>query len=155
MNYQEFLKEKTNIGGANGFEPIWIPSFLFDFQKHLVDWSIRKGRAAIFADCGLGKTPMKLVWAENVVRHTNRPVLIVTPLAVSHQTIREAEKFNIEAKRSQDGKHSGGIVVTNYERLHYFEPSDFTGMVCDESSILKCFMGKTRKQITRFMSKMP
>ncbi|MCP4540282.1 MAG: DEAD/DEAH box helicase [Chloroflexi bacterium] len=102
-----------------------------------------------------GKTPMQLVWAENVTRKTNKPVLVMTPLAVSAQTQREAEKFEIEVNRSRDGKHSGGIVITNYERLHYFDPSEFAGVVCDESSAIKAFDGKRRKQVTRFLSKMP
>lgn len=100
-------------------------------------------------------TPQSLVWAENVVRHTNKPALIVTPLAVSHQFVREAEKFDIDCQRSQDGKPAPNITVTNYERLHYFDPSDFAGMVCDESSILKSFDGSTRKAITEFMRKLP
>lgn len=153
--YAEFLSSKRQLAGNYGFDPIWMPDFLFDFQQSLVEWAIRKGRAAIFADCGLGKTPMQLVWAQNIVQKTNRPVLILTPLAVSHQTAREAEKFGIEAKRSQDGQHAGGIVITNYERLHHFEPADFVGVVCDESSILKSFSGSTRKLITRFMAKLP
>jgi hypothetical protein len=94
---------------------------------------------------------MQLVWAENVARKTNRPVLIVTPLAVSHQTCREAEKFGIEAERSGDGKHSAKIVVTNYERLHHFDNREFSGVVCDESSILKHFDGKTKAEVTEFM----
>ena len=93
--YARFLERKTQLGGMDGFAPEWMPEFLFGFQSQLVDWSLRKGRSAIFADCGLGKTPMQLVWAENVVRHTNKPVLIMTPLAVGAQTLREAEKFNI------------------------------------------------------------
>jgi hypothetical protein len=132
-----------------------MPEFLFDFQVHLVEWALRRGRAAIFADCGLGKTPMQLVWAENVVRKTNKPVLILTPLAVSQQTIREGEKFGIECQRSQDGKHSGGIVITNYERLHHFMPSEFAGCVCDESSILKNFAGQTKAAITEFCRTLP
>ncbi len=152
--YHEFIERKSQLGGMSGFEPIWMPEFLFDFQRSLVDWALRKGRAAIFADCGLGKTAMQLVWAENVRRKTNRPVLILTPLAVAHQTEREAAKFSIEAKRSPDGKHGPEIVVTNYERLHLFDANDFAGIVCDESSILKAFTGARRKQITRFMSKM-
>jgi SNF2 family DNA or RNA helicase len=152
--YHEFLERKSQLGGMSGFEPIWMPDFLFEFQRTPVEWAIRKGRAAILADCGLGKTPMQLVWAENVRRHTNKPVLILTPLAVAHQTEREAKKFGIEAKRSPDGKHGNEIVITNYERLHLFESSDFAGVVCDESSILKAFTGSRRKQITRFMNKM-
>lgn len=152
--YAEFLARKGQLHNAAGFDPHWMPDWLFEFQKYLVEWALRMGRGAIFADCGLGKTPMQLVWAQNVVQHTNKPVLILTPLAVSYQTEREASKFNIQATRSQDGTHSGGIVITNYERLHYFDPSDFAGVVCDESSILKSFQGKTRQLITRFMSKM-
>lgn len=150
--YSEFLDRKTQSGHRSGFDPIWMPDWLYPFQQHLVEWGTRKGRAAIFADCGLGKTPMQLVWAENVVRKTNRPVLVVTPLAVSHQTIREAAKFGIEATSSRDGKHGGsGIVVTNYERLHYFNRDEFGGVVCDESSIIKNFDGHIKAAITEFM----
>src|SRR5512139_3285317 len=100
MDYPTFLQTKHDYGADNGFEPLSLPSFLFDFQASLVEWAIRKGRAAIFADCGLGKTPMQLVWADNIVRKTNKPVLILTPLAVSAQTLDEAEKFGIEAHRA-------------------------------------------------------
>jgi hypothetical protein len=116
---------------------------------------LRKGKAAILADCGLGKTPMQLVWAQNVVQKTNKPVLILTPLAVGPQTVLEGVKFGIETTRSRDGKHSGGIVITNYEKLHLFDASDFGGVVCDESSILKHFSGATQKSVTRFMLKIP
>lgn len=155
MEYQEFIEQKRQIGGYYGFAPTFMPDFLFDFQRALVDWSVRKGRAAIFADCGLGKTPIQLVWAENVVRHTNKRVLILTPLAVSLQTIQEAQKFNIECGRSRDGKAHPNITVTNYEKLHLFDPNDFVGVVCDESSILKSFDGSRRNEITQFMKKMP
>tara|TARA_R110000803_G_scaffold43701_7_gene93044 strand:+ start:1165 stop:2451 length:1287 start_codon:yes stop_codon:yes gene_type:complete len=128
-----------------------MPDFLFPFQTHLTEWAIRQGRSAIFADCGLGKTPMQLVWAENVVRKTNKPVLVLSPLAVGAQTVREAEKFGVEAMQSRDGVHGNGIVVTNYERLHYFNPDDFAGVVCDESSILKNFNGQTKAAVTEFM----
>lgn len=79
--YSAFIEGKQQLRGDFGFDPVWMPDFLFPFQKSLVEWSIRKGRAAIFADCGLGKTPMQLVWAENVARKTGKPVLILTPLA--------------------------------------------------------------------------
>jgi hypothetical protein len=154
-DYEQFIAVKTQSENFGGFEPLWIPDFLFGFQKALVDWAVRKGRAAIFADCGLGKTPMQLVWAENMVRKENKPVLILTPLAVSAQTIREAEKFGIECKRSPVGKAYPGINVTNYERLHHFSSSDFCAVVCDESSILKSFDGKYRSEITEFMRKLP
>lgn len=152
--YEEFLDAKAQIGGDHGFAPTWLPPDLFDFQQSLVEWAIRKGRAAIFADCGLGKTLMQLVWAENVVRHTGRPVLIVTPLAVSFQTVEESAKFGIRATRDTHGDAQTGITVTNYERLHLFNSADFAGMVCDESSILKSFDGVRRGEITAFMRKM-
>src|ERR1035437_2759995 len=157
IDYKTFLDRKAQVGGDHGFDPIWLPNFLFDFQKSLVEWAVMKGRDAIFADCGLGKTPMQLVWADNVVRHENKPVLILTPLAVSAQTIQESEKFSIESARSSNGKMKAGarIIVTNYERLHYFDPQEFAGCVCDESSILKSFDGTRRKEITEFMRKLP
>lgn len=154
-SYQEFLATKSQVGMNSGFEPLWLPDFLFDFQKALIEWAIRKGRAAMFADCGLGKGPMQLVWAENVARQTNKPVLILTPLAVSYQLVREAEKFAIEACRSSDGKACGNITVTNYERLDKFNPDDFAGVALDESSIIKHWTGKTQKNVTRFLSKIP
>lgn len=143
VNYDEFLLSKSQVDHGDGFVAVWRPSFLFDFQSALVEWALAKGKAAIFADCGLGKTAMQLVWAENVVRHTNRPVLVLTPLAVSGQTVAEAGKFGIEARRSS-GVVTQGIHVTNYEKLHHFNPRDFAGVVCDESSILKSFDGTTR-----------
>jgi hypothetical protein len=155
MNYQEFIKAKSQAGENQGFNPLWVPDFLFDFQKSLVEWATQKGRAAIFADCGLGKTPMQLVWAENVCRKTDGKVLILTPLAVSGQTVREAEKFGIDCKQSRDGKVMPRITVTNYEKLHLFNSTDFAGCVCDESSILKNPDGVTKSEVTHFMRKMP
>lgn len=154
-SYAEFLERKAQSGADSGFTPIWMPEFLFDFQRDIVEWAIRKGRAAIFADCGLGKTPMGLTWGTNVVRHTGKPVLYLTPLAVAAQTVREAEKFGIEAKQSRDGSMHAGIVVANYERLHYFDHAQFGGVVCDESSILKSFDGARKTEITAFMRKVP
>lgn len=153
-DYRKFLESKSQWCTDSGFDPGELPGFLFDFQKYLVEWACRKGRAAIFADTGLGKTAMQLVWADKVRHRTGGNVLLLTPLAVGKQTAREAERFGIEVSRCQDGKHSGGIVVTNYERLHYFEPTDFVGVVCDESSILKGLSGATRRRLTRFMSKL-
>ena len=123
-NYQEFIESKSQLNNEFGFEPVFMPDYLFDFQESLVDYSLRGGRTAIFSDCGLCKTPNELVWAENFVRKTNGKVLLLTPLAVSQQTIREAEKFDIEAKRSHDGTAHNGITVTNYEQLHKFNPND-------------------------------
>lgn len=153
IDYASFLDARRHANTAAGFEPVNIPDFLFPFQRNLVEWAVLQGRSAIFADCGLGKTPMQLVWAQNVAEHTNGNVLILTPLAVSQQTIREAEKFGIDATRSRNGSVHP-ITVTNYERLHHFNPSDFSGVVCDESSILKSFDGVRRGEITAFMRKM-
>lgn len=157
LAYHDFLERKSQLDGDAGFDPVWHAPFLFDFQSALVAWAVRKGRAAIFADCGLGKAPMALVWAENVVRHTNRPVLIVTPLAVSYQVLREAEKFGIDCVRVTDGAVPAGarVIVTNYERLERFAADDFAGVVCDESSILKNFDGTRRRVITEFLRKLP
>lgn len=155
MKYEEFLTNKSQSNLNHGFDPLWIPDFLFDFQKALVEWKIKKGRGALFEDCGLGKTIQELVIAENVIRKTNKNVLILAPLAVSYQFIGEGEKFGIEVKRSMNGKPAGKITVTNYERLHLFDPADYIEVICDESSILKHFGGSTQKHVTRFMSKMP
>jgi hypothetical protein len=154
MEYEEFLDKKTQLGTQDGFDPVYMPDCLFDFQKHCVTWATRKGRGALFADTGLGKTLMQLAWAENVVRHENRPVLILTPLAVGSQTVREGEKFGIECAISKTGTARPGINIANYEKLHLFSPHDFAGMVCDESAILKSFDGVRRQQITEFMRKM-
>lgn len=155
VGYGEFLRQKADYGSSSGFEPLFMPAFLFDFQSALVDWAVRMGRAAIFADCGMGKTPMQLVWAENVVRKTGRPVLILTPLAVSAQTLDEAEKFGIEAHRADATRAPTAIQVTNYEKLHYFDAANYAGVVCDESSILKNFDGQRKAAITEFMRRVP
>lgn len=156
-SYAEFLERKTQLGGEHGFEPSFMPEQLFNFQRSLLDWSCRRGRAAILADCGLGKTPLQLAWAENVVRRTGGGrVLILAPLAVSAQTVAQGAKFGIECGRSRQGEAiPQRIVVANYEQLHRFSPADFVGVVCDESSILKHFSGATQKGVTRFMAKLP
>jgi len=155
-DYRAFLDRKTHVGCDHGFDPVWMPDSLYPFQRACVEWACRKGRAALFEDCGLGKTPQQLVWADNVVRKTNGRVLILTPLAVAFQTVKEGEKFGVEAVQRRDGLHAGDkIVVTNYERLHHFDPTDFDGVVCDESSILKNYDGATRQAVTDFMRKRP
>lgn len=155
MSYADFLKGKTHEGADQGFEPTFLPDQLIDFQRAMVEYSVRKGRAALFEDCGLGKTVQFLTWAQNVVEHTNKPVLILSPLAVAAQTVREADKFGIQASRSSDGVMTGKIIVTNYERIKAFDPADFAGVVCDESSILKNFDGTRKSEITDFMRKIP
>lgn len=153
--YDDFLREKSQLDGEFGFAPVWLPDMLFPFQAAMVEWALRKGRAALFEDCGLGKGLQELVWAENVVRHTNGNVLLKAPLAVSMQLEREAEKFGIDARVSRDGKVHRGITIANYERLHLFDPGAFAGTANDESSILKNFDGTRRRQITEFDRKLP
>jgi hypothetical protein len=153
MDYEEFLYHKCQDNNNYGFDSVFIPDYLFEFQKFLIRWSTLKGRGAIFADCGLGKSPMELVWAQNIVEKTNGNVLLLTPLAVGVQMEREAEKFQVEAKRSRDGKIHSKITITNYEQLHHFNPNDFEGVICDESSILKNFDGKYKHEINIFMRK--
>ena len=149
----DFLIKKTQLSGQFGFDPVFVPDFLFPFQKKLLEWGCLKGRAALFEDCGLGKSPQELVWAQNVVEKTNGNVLLLTPIAVGAQMVQEAEKFQIEAKRSRDGNIHGKITITNYEQLHHFNPNDFEGVVCDESSILKNFKGHYKHEINMFMRK--
>ena len=154
MNYHDFLEHKTQLGGYYGFEPIELHPALKDFQADLVTWALQKGKSAIFADTGLGKSLMQLCWADNVARETGRPVIILAPLSVSFQTVQEAEKFGIEAYHSRDGIIKGNIIVTNYEKLHMFNDLDFAAAVCDESGILKGFQNVRRNEIIHFMRKM-
>lgn len=154
-DYASFIEKKSQIGGDFGFDPADIPPWMFDFQAELTAWALRKGRAAVFADCGLGKTAIELAWADNVVKKTGQNVILLTPLAVTHQIARDAEKFGIDAKISRDGIPHRGITITNYEKLHLFDASQFVGVVCDESSILKNYAGATRGVITSFARKLP
>jgi len=151
--YNDFISNKSQIEGDHGFDPIQLNESLFPFQKYMVEWALRKGRGAIFADCGLGKTLIQLSWAENVAAHTGGRVLLLTPLAVSYQTVAEGEKFGIDVGIGRDGKPSAAnqITVTNYEQLYKFDPAQFAGCVCDESSILKNYDGVLRDSITEFM----
>lgn len=153
--YTEFLAAKSQLAHGGGFEPGDLPEHLFDFQRALVEWAVRRGRGALFADCGLGKTPMELAFADQVHRRTGRPVLLLTPLAVGFQVVAEAAKFGHDAALSRDGRVTAPITVTNYEQLGKFDPGDFAGVVCDESSILKSFDGVTRVAVTEFMRRLP
>jgi superfamily II DNA or RNA helicase len=156
MNYNEFINNKKHLLGNFGFEPKYTPDMAFDFQKYIIDKAIRKGRIAIFADTGLGKTLIQLSIAKNIIEHTNKKVLILTPLAVAFQFLIEANKLGIDdIEYSKDGKHTKKIVICNYERLHYFNSNDFEGVICDESSILKNFDGKIKGQVTSFVKKIP
>ncbi len=150
MDYQEFLKSKQIINQESGFEidPGLINPALFQFQKDIDIWSLKKGRSAIFAGCGLGKTAMQLEWSKHVCNHTQGNVLIAAPLSVSQQTVREGEKFGIMVNLCRHRSEVRlGINITNYEMLQHFNPDDFIGVVLDESSILKSYDGKTRTEI--------
>jgi hypothetical protein len=154
--YLEFLERKKHLIGDFGFEPTYFPDIAFDFQKHIIEKAIRKGRMAIFADTGLGKTLMQLAIAQNIVNHTNGKVLILTPLAVGFQFLKEAEKLGIDdIQQTIKGEHTKKIVICNYERLHYLDSNDFKGCILDESSILKNFNGKIKGQVTAFVKKIP
>ena len=150
MNYDEFITQKTKRAQSIGFEPRELTAPLFPWQSHIVKWAVRKGRAALFEDCGLGKTAQQLEWAHQVAIHTGGMVLILTPLAVAHQTASEAVKFGITATvaESQSDCTGPGIWITNYDKLERFDAASFAGVVLDESSILKNFTGKTRRALT-------
>jgi ERCC4-related helicase len=155
-DYLSFLENKKHSIGNFGFDANYFPDIAFDFQKHIIEKSIKKGRIAIFADTGLGKTLIQISIAKNIINHTNKKVLILTPLAVAFQFILEAEKLGIDdIEYSKDGNHTKKIVICNYERLHYFDSNDFIGVILDESSILKNFDGKIKNQITSFIKKIP
>ena len=156
-DYEKFLESKRHSIGNSGFKANFIPDCAFDFQAYIIEKSIQKGRIGVFADTGLGKTLIQISIAYNIVRHTNKKVLILTPLAVGFQFIKEAldREITDDIEISKNGKHSKKIVICNYERLHYFNPDDFVGVICDESSILKNFDGKIKNQITSFIKKIP
>jgi len=157
MSYTAFLESKRHNSVMTGFDidESDLNDKLYPFQKHCVQWALKRGRAALFEDCGLGKTPQQLEWAHRVSEYTDKPVLILAPLAVSEQTAREGKKFGIEVNvcRSQDGIRPG-VNVTNYHMLHHFTPEYFGGVVLDESSILKNYDGHYRKMLTSFVSEM-
>jgi len=157
MDYDQFITEKTRRFTSHGFEPLSITAPLFDWQAHVIKWAVRNGRAALFEDCGLGKTAQQLEWASQVCRHTGGSVIILTPLSVARQTANEAAKFGIAATvaESQDDVTSPGIWITNYEKLEKFDAAQFVGVVLDESSILKNFTGKMRQLLTATFSETP
>lgn len=158
MSYQEFLAGKTRRAQPSGFAVEVAHPVLFPFQRHCVEWALRQGRAALFADTGLGKSGMQLVWSDHVTRHTGQPVLILAPLAVAAQTVREATKFGVEHVRQvRDGSEvdGPGVYVTNYDRLHLFDTTVFAGVVLDESSILKSFSGPTKTALCEAFASTP
>lgn len=147
-SYEDFLRSKQIVTSPCGFEPRSIGETHFDWQKGIERWGIRKGKAALFEDCGLGKTLQQLEWSAQVSEYIKMPVLIAAPLAVSRQTQREGKKFGypVNICRSQNDVH-GVINITNYEMLQHFDPHKFGGVVLDESSILKSYSGKIKNQI--------
>lgn len=129
---------------------------LYEFQKDIVRWALKKGKACIFADCGLGKTPIQLSWAHQVCTHAGGMVLILAPLAVADQTKREAEKFGYTAKVVESQSECiSGINITNYEKMDKFVANEFVGVVLDESSILKSYSGKVRTAIIQNFHSVP
>jgi hypothetical protein len=156
MDYETFLRNKTHSTGNYGFEAVWMPDCAFDFQQHIIAKAVRKGRIGMFADTGLGKTLMQVAIAENIIRYTNKRVLILTPLAVAFQFIDEATRIGVDdIAHSKDGTLTKKITVCNYERLHLLNPDDFVCVMLDESSILKNFAGKTRDAIVAFIKRVP
>lgn len=157
MEYQEFLKAKEFRHVEAGFIAADLPYPLFDYQEPIVRWALKRGKSAIFADTGLGKTIMQLAWADQVAKHAKGPVLILAPLAVSNQTIEEGKKYGIHVEKANTGAEffGPGIVITNYEQLHKFSPDDFHGIVLDESSMLKGMDGRRRKEVTEFGQSIP
>jgi len=155
MNYQKFLESKKHTANNYGIEIKYYNDKMFDFQNYVLEYAVKKGRCAVFLDTGLGKTIIELMVAKNYNRHTNKPVLIITPLAVAFQFIKEAEKFQIETsiEYSKDGNYKSDIVICNYERLDKFNSNDFDCVILDESSILKNFQGAIKNHITSFLKK--
>jgi hypothetical protein len=152
MNYQEFIKAKSRPRHQfNGIRGASIHNDLYDFQKHIVRIALEKERYCVFADCGLGKTLMQVEWARHV-SDQHGPVLIFAPLAVSEQTVREGSKIGVEVFHSKNGDIKDGVNITNYEKIHKFSPDGLSGVVLDESSILKSYCGKTKQAILDFCS---
>lgn len=159
MDYPTFLASKSKRFNGAGFQCDLsrLPVKMFEWQKKIVNWATQKGRCAIWADTGLGKTIMQLAWADQIVNRTDKPILILTPLAVSAQTVREATKFGLDAVicGASEEAVAMSIGITNYHKLHRFDPSIFGGVVLDESSILKSFQGKTKMMLTEAFSQTP
>jgi DNA modification methylase len=149
INYEKFIQGKRRAEVATGHQPGELNEHLFDFQHAIVSWAVRRGRAAIFADTGLGKTLMQLSWADEVASHTGGMVLVLAPLAVSEQTIEQGAAFGIDVRRAPHGgtPDAPGVWITNYERMDAVDFTSLHGLVLDESSILKSHDGKTRQRI--------
>lgn len=158
MSYQDFIASKRRKLQPMGFMPGKLNGNLFDWQATVVDWAVRRGRAALFEECGLGKTLQQLAWAEQVVKHTNKPVVLHCPVGVRRQTKREADKFGIDCEVkvvNEANEVIVGINLVNYEKLHHFDPSVFAGVVLDESSVLKNYTGKTKRLLVDSYARTP
>ena len=157
MDYGTYLQRKRLFDAPTGLETVPpLPAELFPFQRDIVAWALRRGRAAIFAGTGLGKSFMELAWANAVHQATGGNVLLITPLAVAAQMVREGSKFHIEEKKcATQADVEPGISITNYEKLHHFDLSKFAGVILDESSILKSYNGKTRNQLIEQCQQVP
>ena len=157
QNYLEFLKSKQNVAVDAGFETDDLNAHLFQYEADIVRWALKKGKAALFEDCGLGKSIQQLAWAEKVCQHTGKSVLVVAPLSVAHQTVREGEKFGIKAVYApdMDSVVDVGIYTTNYDRLENFTAQDFSGVVLDESSILKDYTSATKQRLVEMFRQTP
>lgn len=158
MNYSDFLKSKTIVDKPSGFEAdeSLIPSASFPFQRDIIKWACRRGRSALFEDCGLGKTIQQLAWSKQVLEFTQRPVLILAPNEVCRQTVKQGEQFGITVNHVRENDQVfDGINITNYERIHKFDCARFAGVVLDESSILKSYDGETRNRIVSSFAQTP
>lgn len=157
MSYGEFLTRKAVSDVYGGFDAGELNANLFDFQEAIVRWALKKGRAAVFADTGLGKTLTQLSWADAVVKQTSGRVLIVAPLCVAQQTMEEGQRFGIDVTycRHQNEAVAAHLVITNYEMLVHFDASQFIGVVLDESSILKGEDSKTRHAVISKFAETP
>lgn len=158
MTYEEFLERKSMVDAPTGIgDDVDLPTALFDFQRDVTRWALRRGRAAIFAGTGLGKSLMELSWAHAVMQHTGGPAIILAPLAVAAQLVREGAKFGIPAKHclTSSDVNPKCITVTNYQRIHLFDTDDFAAVVLDESSILKAVDGSTRTMLIERFARTP
>jgi len=158
MKYEDFLLKKEFISVDAGFdgEGMWLPEAIKPFQRDCVEYACRRGRSALFADTGLGKTLMQLSWAHRVAQYTKKPVLVLAPLCVAQQTVREGIKFGIKSRYMRYMESCEEMIhVTNYEMIKNFDPANYSGIVLDESSILKGMNGKLRKYITDFAVSIP
>lgn len=157
MSYESYIARKLGVVTPTGIDSFSVPESLFDHQNALVSWALRRGRAAIFADTGLGKSRMQLAWADAVRKHTGKPVLILAPLAVAQQTVGEGRELGIEVAhcREQSDTIGQNLVITNYDRLHKFDVSGYSGVVLDESSCIKHHTAKTFKTLLEAFESTP